>query len=93
MISEDQLRYYFSRPIKSLSTEVQQIIMEIRNNSKPIKIIVGIKNDVAELHELNKKWMKETRKENLSKGFLTTLYTEEQFKKIIALNELVVAEI
>jgi hypothetical protein len=49
--------------------------------------------DEIGLHELNQRWTKEFIGHDKSRGFLTSLYTCNEFRQIIDMREIVVAEV
>ena len=91
---EDDVRYFFSKLIRPSEKAIQQSISIIVEDI-PVNVLIrpAEGGDEFELHEQNKKWLKEARVTDMSKGFLTTLYSTEQFRKIIDNSEIVVAEI
>lgn len=90
---EDDVRYYFSKPICHCEILTDNVTITVDHSDLNVLIRPAEGGDEFELHELNRKWLKESRLNDLSKGFLTTLYSPEQFKKIINVQEIVVAEI
>ena len=89
-IFEDDLRIYKIKEITSTSNE-NKIQKLISIDNRPILIRLGKVGDEIELFELNKKWVIDDTIDN-SKGFLTSLYQPEDFKKIIEWNDIVIAE-
>jgi len=91
---EDDDRFYFLKPIaKTKHDMVKKFSIEIQGNVVEVNIRPGQIGDECELHELNKKWLRDARGNDLSKGFLTSLYSPEDFRMIIDAKEIVVAEI
>lgn len=94
LIHQDEIRYYFSKSIKKSEASVRKgVTIEVEGLNVEVLIRPGEAGDEILLYELNKKWLKETRGTDLSKGFLTSLYSPEEFNKIIALKEIAVAEV
>jgi hypothetical protein len=56
-----------------------------------INVRVAEIKDINQLVNLNKSWVKTALENNLKNGFLTSLYTEQEFEKIISEKEIVVA--
>lgn len=94
LIHQDEIRYFFSKAIKKTDTTMTQTVtIDVEEQKSEVLIRPGEAGDEILLHELNKKWLKESRGKDLSKGFLTSIYTPEEFRKIIDAKEIVVAEV
>lgn len=94
LIHQDEIRYYFSKSIKKSELPLRKVVT-IESGDLNVRVLTrpGEAGDEILLHELNKKWLKEARGADLPKGFLTSLYSPEEFKKIIDLKEIAVAEV
>ncbi len=86
----DDVRHYFIKPITSNGYQEKEIFL---GSDKKVVIRAGKEGDEIELHELNKKWWSPNRNNDLSKGFLSTLYTPKDFKEMISRQEIAVADI
>lgn len=94
LFHQDDLRLYFSKAITQHNTPEQSVITINGNNGiKKIRIRPGEAGDEIYLNELNKKWVKEALNGDFTKGFLTSLYSTDQFRMIIEKEEIVVAEL
>lgn len=91
-IFEDELRVYKIKVIgKSLNIPIGNSVYDI--GGIPLLIRTAEIGDEEQLHQLNKSWTKEAIGDDTSKGFLTSLYSAEEFRKIISVGEIVIAEI
>lgn len=94
LIHQDENRYYFSKAIKKIDTPLKQTVtIDVEEQKFEVLIRPGEAGDEILLHELNRKWLKEAVRNDLSRGFLTSLYSPEEFRQIIDAKEIVVAEI
>lgn len=89
LIYEDNLRYYKIKETPSKGDTDEPVLLTI--NGETIRVRLGKLGDEKGLYQLNSKWIVDAIT-NPTKGFLTSLYTEEEFKKIIALHDIVIAE-
>lgn len=90
LIYEDDIRFYFTKPvIKKNIPLVQELQIEINNVKTLATIRPSEIGDEIQLHDLNKKWLKENRQGDLSKGFLYMLYSPQDFLKMINLKEII----
>jgi len=91
-IFEDELRVYKIRVIDNPSNKLKgTTVYDIEGI--PVAIRTAEIGDEEQLHQLNKLWTKEVIGDDTSKGFLTSLYSTEEFRKIISVGEIAVAEI
>jgi hypothetical protein len=92
-IYEDEIRYYFIKPITERKIAVKQSVY-VKNGDSTLSVTIrpGAAGDEVELHELNKRWLKEALPD-LSAGFLTTLYSIADFREMIRLQEIVVVTV
>lgn len=94
LIYEDDIRFYFTKPVIKKNIPLVQVLhIEIDNRKTTVTIRPSQIGDEIQLHELNKKWLKENRRGDLSKGFLHVLYSPDEFLKMIKLKEVVICEI
>lgn len=94
LFHQDDLRMYFWKSITPHDIPAQNVItINKHTDIKKIRIRPGEAGDEIYLNELNKKWVKEALNGDFTKGFLTSLYSTEQFRQIIEKNEIVVAEL
>ncbi|MDB5025410.1 MAG: hypothetical protein JWP78_3165 [Mucilaginibacter sp.] len=89
-IYQDNVRYYLTKAIVKRGISVYQSLL-IGNGSSATKVMIrpGEAGDEFQLHELNKKRLKENLTD-LSQGFLTSLYTASDFRQMINLQEIIV---
>lgn len=87
-IFEDDLRVY---KIKSTSRSETNPSKVFNINNKSLFFRNGKFGDETELFELNNKWLI-NNVSNISKGFLTSLYSPDEFRKIISCGDIVIAE-
>ena len=85
-IFEDDLRIYKVKETASHEINEQE---KIKVNDKSILIRFGKVGDEKQLYELNLKWIITDTANNNLKGFLTSLYQPEEFRKIIECNDIV----
>jgi hypothetical protein len=91
---EDEKRLYFRKDIGSSSPIMESSIL-LENSDDKVEIVVrpGEQGDEFALHQLNRAWTYDSRVEDASQGFLTSLYSPDDFRLIIDAGEIVVAEV
>lgn len=86
-VAEDDEKVYFIRHISADAPGPAEASLPAAYAVRPGRLA-----DCADLRALNLKWARATRGDNLADGFLTTLYSEDDFQTIIAANEIAVIE-
>ena len=86
-VAEDDEKVYFIRHISADAPGPAEASLPVAYAIRPGRLA-----DCADLRALNLKWARATRGDNLADGFLTTLYSADDFQTIIAANEIAVIE-
>lgn len=92
LLDEDNERYYFINRIvsRNIPLHVQNEIIGASGEKHSVLIRPAAHGDEIQMYDLNKEWIKENKAEDLSRGFLTTLYSPDDFRMMIEQNEVVV---
>ena len=88
LVAEDAEKQYFTDDIPHKAA----MLPSSATIPVPYRVRQGQPTDAAHLHALNQRWSRAALGDDLAGGFLTTVYSEEEFRAIIAVNEIAIIE-